>query len=198
MAKQPIKCFNCASCEANISNTLQQNEFLPWSKYHGQYRSGQGFSKLLQKLENKNFEEKEKDMEKIQEKKNRIFNNSFDNNDQINNFFTIKNNKTVNKKIQSEDRPNFMSLKKYKLPRLVESFRRKQKSTDNIPISDDEKEEVIDIVEHSPQILKITKLKNDDIGNQNSTEINNMKNKTGRNSQKNMGNLNGVQSLPFY
>ena len=198
LAKQPIKCFNCASCEANISNTLQQNEFLPWSKYHGQYRSGQGFSKLLKKLDNKNLEEKEKDNEKIQERKNRIFNSSFDNNDQMNNFFTIKNNKTVNKKIQSEDRPNFMSLKKYKLPRLVESFRRKQKSTDNIPISDDEKEEVIDIVEHSPQILKITKLKNDDIGNQNSTEINNMKNKMGRNSQKNMGNLNGVQSLPFY
>ena len=200
LAKQPIKCFNCASCEANVSNTLQQNEYLPWSKYHGQYRIGQGFSKLLQKLENKEDKDKDKDNNKIQEK-NKIFNNSYDNNEITdNNFFIIKNNQISNiKKIKYfEDKPSFSNLRKNKLPRLVENLKRKQKSTDYIPISDDEKEEVIDIVEHSPQILKITKLKNDDIINPNILDINNLKNKTGRNSQNKKINLNRVQSLPLY
>ena len=197
LAKQPIKCFNCASCEANVSNTLQQNEYLPWNKYHGQYRIGQGFSKLLQKLENKN-EDKDKDNNKQQEK-NIILNNSYENNDFFDNFLLTKN-KTIhkNKKVQfSEDKQNYTNLKKHKLPRLVENLKRKQKSTDFIPISDDEKED-IHIEEHSPQILRITKLKNDDIINPNILDINNQKNKTGRNSQNKKINLNRVQSLPLY
>ena len=198
LAKQPIKCFNCASCEANVSNTLQQNEYLPRNKYHGQYRIGQGFSKLLQKLENKNDDEKDKDNNKQQEK-NKIFNSSFDNNENMDqNFFIIKNNLKHYKKTQYlEDKPNVISLRKNKLPRLIESFKRKQKSTDYIPISDDEKEEVINIVEHTPQILKITKLKNDDIINQNIFEFNNLKNKTGRNAQSKSINVNQAQSLPL-
>ena len=53
LAKQPIGCFNCASCEANIRNVSPSNEFLVWNKYpqaERQYNMGQGFSRLLQKL----------------------------------------------------------------------------------------------------------------------------------------------------
>ena len=174
LAKQPLKCFNCASCEANLNNTLQQNDYLPWSKYHGQYRIGQGFSKLLKKL-NDNISEN-KDINKT-EKKNILLNNSFEN--------------------IIEEKPVTISLKKYKLPKLIGSLRRKQKSTSElIPVSDSEKEEKLEINEASPQILKITKLKYDDIQNQNIFELN--KNKTGRNSDKRNNNINRVQSLPLH
>ena len=33
MAKQPLKCFNCASCEANIKNQNPIQEYIPWNKY---------------------------------------------------------------------------------------------------------------------------------------------------------------------
>ena len=53
MAKQPIGCFNCASCEANIKNVHPSNEYLPWNKYPQQdkiYRMGKGFSHMLQMM----------------------------------------------------------------------------------------------------------------------------------------------------
>ena len=53
MAKQPLKCFNCASCEANIKNTQPVQEYIPWNKYpQGEriYRMGQGFSHMLQMM----------------------------------------------------------------------------------------------------------------------------------------------------
>ena len=177
LAKQPLKCFNCASCEAKINNQLQQNDFLPWSKYHGQYRLGQGFSKLLKKLDVKINEEKDSD-------KNKILNSSFED---------LKINHKI---INENDRNIAMSLKKYKLPRLIESFRKKQKSTDIIPITDDEKEEKVEVREASPQIVKIKKLKNEDIANQ--IDIHNLKNRTGRNSDHRSNNINRVQSLPAY
>ena len=83
------------------------------------------------------------------------------------------------------------------MPKLIGSLRRKQKSTSElIPVSDSEKEEKLEINEASPQILKITKLKYDDIQNQNIFELN--KNKTGRNSDKRNNNINRVQSLPLH
>ena len=53
MAKQPVGCFNCASCEANIKNVNPPNEYLPWNKYPHQdkiYRMGKGFSHMLQMM----------------------------------------------------------------------------------------------------------------------------------------------------
>ena len=53
MAKQPVGCFNCASCEANIKNINPSNEYLPWNKYPQQdkiYRMGKGFSHMLQMM----------------------------------------------------------------------------------------------------------------------------------------------------
>ena len=53
MAKQPIGCFNCASCEANIKNVHPSNEYLPWNKYPQQdkiYHMGKGFSHMLQMM----------------------------------------------------------------------------------------------------------------------------------------------------
>ena len=33
LAKQPIGCFNCASCEANIKNVSTSNDYVHWNKY---------------------------------------------------------------------------------------------------------------------------------------------------------------------
>ena len=198
LAKQPIKCFNCASCEANVSsNSLVQNDPISWNKYHGQYRIGQGFSKLLKKLDNKNNEEK--DINKT-EKKNKLINTSFENSETKN--LLMVNNKNENIKMNNkgyEEKHFPTSLKKYKLPRLIESFKRKQKSTDIIPVSDEEKEEHSDLEEASPQLIKITKVKYDEIPNQNILEINNqIKNQTGRNNDNQTNDINRIQSLPLY
>ena len=53
LAKRPLKCFNCASCEANIKNDYNSADYLPWKKYpKGEkiHRMGQGFSHMLQMM----------------------------------------------------------------------------------------------------------------------------------------------------
>ena len=205
LAKQPLKCFNCASCEANVrSNSLQQNEPIARSKYHGQYMIGQGFSKLLKKLNtNRTIEEKEKDLDKS-EKRNKLLNNSFEN-IEFNQILMMNNRneniKKNNKIPGTEDKQVYANLKKYKLPKLFEGFKKKQKSVE-IPVSDEEKDENSENEEGNPKILKITKVnKYEEISqiNQNVLEINNqIKNKTGRNSENKYNTINRIQSLPLY
>ena len=53
LAKKPLKCFNCASCEANVKNDYNSADYLPWKKYpKGEkiHRMGQGFSHMLQMM----------------------------------------------------------------------------------------------------------------------------------------------------
>ena len=54
LAKRPLKCFNCASCEDNIKNeNYNTADYLPWKKYpRGEkiHRMGQGFSHMLQMM----------------------------------------------------------------------------------------------------------------------------------------------------
>ena len=57
LAKQPIKCFNCASCEAHIKNEVPTEEFISWNKYppknkNDNNRIGRGFSHMLQMMTN--------------------------------------------------------------------------------------------------------------------------------------------------
>jgi len=67
MAKQPLKCFNCASCEANLRGGGSTQEYIPWNKYpQGEriYRMGQGFSHMLQMMTSEfvqTFEHNDKD-----------------------------------------------------------------------------------------------------------------------------------------
>ena len=204
LAKQPIKCFNCATCEANIANSTPVNEYLPWNKYpHGekQYRIGQGFSKLLNKLK-KNIDDNNK-LDKVD--KNKLLINSFDH-DKSNKFLSnninnINESMKINYRIPNKEEKNIaINIKKFKLPRVIESFRKKQKSVETIPITDDEKENDEVFIEqenenNSPKILKITKVKND-----NELIRHPLSNKNSRNrSETNSGNkLNRIQSVPFY
>ena len=203
LAKQPIKCFNCATCEANIANSIPQNEYLPWNKYpigEKQYRIGQGFSKLLKKVKNGD------DISKI-DKKNKFLDNTFenDNNSKLfinNSANNINEINIINNKMNNKDDKNLsIKIKRYKLPKLIENFKRKQTSNDDIPISDEEKkmnEEIVienDKQNNSPQILKITKVKNENNLLQNEN-INKMsRNRTGNNSGK---ILYRKQSFPEY
>ena len=178
LAKQPIKCFNCATCEANIANSNPPNEYLAWNKYpqgEKQYRIGQGFSKLLKKIRNS---------EDI-DKKNKFLENSFDydgsNKLMVNSFNTNMNDNKANNK---EEKLLSINNKKYKLPKVVENYRKKQKASETIPISDDEKENEKTFVENenkknSPTILKITKIKSENEQFRNSETItnNNSRNK---------------------
>ena len=204
LAKQPIKCFNCATCEANIANLNPPKEYLPWNKYpYGdkQYRIGQGFSKLLKKL-NKNDDNNKND------KKNKLSDNSIDN-DPSKLIFNSLNNindiiKINNRMSYKEDRSVSLNIKKYKLPKVIENFRKKHKSIDVIPLTDDEKEneeEIIgnEIEVNSPKILKITKIKNESEQTINDQVSNNLsRNKTGRNSANKFNKLNRIQSVPLY
>ena len=174
LAKRPLKCFNCASCEANIKNDYNSADYLPWKKYpKGEkiHRMGQGFSHMLQMMTSefvKSIERNElnQDLEintknnfgsfnsistQINEKNNNInVNNSKDNNDFIRNL--KKNSKIKLPKVHPYSNSK---LKKYKLE-------------ETLPVSDDDYnyQEVVnnnnedDIKEqNSPKILKIYKKK---------------------------------------
>ena len=54
LAKKPLQCFNCASCEAKIKNETPTEEYISWNKYPQQNektnRFGRGFSHMLQMM----------------------------------------------------------------------------------------------------------------------------------------------------
>ena len=53
LAKHPLKCFNCASCDNDIKIDSPKEEFIPWNKilpYNRSYRLGKGFSHMLEKM----------------------------------------------------------------------------------------------------------------------------------------------------
>ena len=55
LAKQPVKCFNCATCDNDIRIESQKEEHVPWNKImpsNKSYRIGKGFSHMLEKISN--------------------------------------------------------------------------------------------------------------------------------------------------
>ena len=184
MAKQPLKCFNCASCEANIKNTLPVQEYIPWNKYpQGEriYRMGQGFSHMLQMMTSEFVKTFENPGEN-----NSTFNFNSDNEaNQINkqgknpngNSHTLLYHSSdksftgmrVNNKEQvKEEALNFYRTGgKVKLPKMKKFIKNhKEKFEESIPVSDEEKDYVGDSVDkmnpvntESPKIMRITKKK---------------------------------------
>ena len=66
LAKKPIGNFQCASCEANLKDLEQKDNFVPWNKYPSReektYRIGHGYSRILEMVNEeviKNFENKD-------------------------------------------------------------------------------------------------------------------------------------------
>ena len=55
LAKQPVKCFNCATCDNDIKIESQKEEHVHWNKIipsNKSYRIGKGFSHMLEKISN--------------------------------------------------------------------------------------------------------------------------------------------------
>ena len=183
MAKQPLKCFNCASCEANIKNTTPIQEYIPWNKYpQGEriYRMGQGFSHMLQMMTTE-FVKTFGDNNNINYNSDSEINNlniksykNSSNNTNTNTFLFNSSDKSfsgmkINNKEQiKDDALNFYRTGgKIKLPKMKKLTRKnKDKLEESIPVSDEEKDYVGDSVDkphpintESPKIVKITKKK---------------------------------------
>ena len=164
MAKQPVGCFNCASCEANIKNVNPSSEYLAWNKYPHQdkiYRMGQGFSHMLQMMTSEFVKsvgnaEKENDNE-ITSRSNNINLNlnileknqlNSDNNErkQSASVLKITGNKEkfaedLLKKINNFNLNTSKNKGKVQLPRVLKfkkKLKLKNEEINNIPVSDDE------------------------------------------------------------
>ena len=178
LAKRPLKCFNCASCEANIKNDYSAADYLPWKKYpRGEkiHRMGQGFSHMLQMMTSefvKSIEKNEFPQEIDISAKNSISNNISAKNSINNNISAHINDKpNIGLIINGKDDTikNLKKFSKIKLPKVKQYSNSKmklKKYDDSLPVSDDENnyiendnyENEIKNKKNSPKILKITKL----------------------------------------
>ena len=187
LAKKPLKCFNCATCEANIKNeNYNTADYLPWKKYpRGEkiHRMGQGFSHMLQMMTSefiKSLEKNEYPLEYDLSARNTNNNNNNNLSNHFNNDRSTVTGFLVNNKeqmpIQDDGFQNLKKNSKMKLPKVKQySKPRIKKHEDTLPISEDENVE--NYVENnnenmpksnSPKILKITKKvkqRNDDKSN---------------------------------
>ena len=163
MAKKPIGCFNCATCEANIKNENPPNEYLAWNKYPQQdkiYRMGQGFSHMLQMMTTEFVKsignaQKESDIALTARNLIRHSNNVLIEKNQLNlNDNSERKNSASVLRVNNKEQVSEETLKKIngynlysskikgkiQLPRVFK-FQKKLKlknEDNNIPISDDE------------------------------------------------------------
>ena len=181
MAKQPLKCFNCATCESNIKNVNPPNDYLPWNKYPPGdkiYRMGQGFSHMLQMMTNefiKNIEKNTNEHNHNEQSYKNLNMNNINENGRINTNNNINSEKTllglsINNREQIFDDSNIIQRKSGKLKLPVMTRYTKQKKNSNFgdaPVSDEEREREKDYnnmfdkfrIVSSPKIMKIMKKK---------------------------------------
>ena len=181
MAKRPLKCFNCATCESNIKNMSPSNDYLPWNKYPpGEkiYRMGQGFSHMLQMMTNefvKNVEKNANELQKENEQSQKSLNlNTINDMGRVNTNF-INNEKTLiglsinNRHHNIDDSQqtvnNNRKSGKVRLPLMTKFMKtKKPKNNIDIPVSDEEGDnnDLFDKFKilGSPKIMKIIKKKN--------------------------------------
>ena len=165
LAKRPLKCFNCASCEANIKNeNYNTADFLPWKKYpRGEkiHRMGQGFSHMLQMMTSEFIKSIEKSEFPLEYDSAKNTNNLSNINERTGMGFMVNNKE----QIQEDGFPNLKKNSKMILPKVKQYSKPKVKRYDEtLPISDDEytdnnneiNKDTIP-VSNSPKILKITK-----------------------------------------
>ena len=183
LAKQPLKCFNCASCEAMVKNEKKEGEYVPWKKYpQGEkiHRMGQGFSHMLQMMTSEFIKSLERNEYSFEGDNN--YNNSSINEKNVNAGFTINNKEQMNPEIFDIKRSQ-----KIQLPKVKNYKNRSKKlNDDNIPISDSDNQ--MDTLENdkikgfssSPRIMKIVRKKkyNDVLPGEFNTVTNDFNSKT--------------------
>ena len=136
LAKNPIKCFNCASCNNDIKVDSPKEEYIHWKRIlptNRSYNQGKGYSHILEKMSNgliNNNDEKNDSKIDISNQDKDIKNNSTYN---INNSTQIEETKMIN----SSDN-NISILKNIGLfernnsqPKLTIKKGRNQKSINN-------------------------------------------------------------------
>ena len=147
-------------CEANIRNVSPSNEFLAWNKYpqaERQYNMGQGFSRLLQKLNGninntnrRNFYERKEISSETELNSSVNLSNIKKNNGHF--FFKMNKREVINDNINDF---GFKFSKKYKLPNVTD----KKKRNEDIPLTDEENEKFNNSMDNtenlSPSIMKI-------------------------------------------
>ena len=207
LAKQPIGCFNCASCEANIKNVSTSNDYVHWNKYpqaERQYHMGRGFSRLLQKIGNEKIQSsiEKKDMSSDNElTKTNYFNNMPNikgNNGHF--FFRINNRETMKDELVETNNSRYK--KNHRLPNL----KNKRAKNENIPLTDEESEikntSMDNSNSNSPKIMKITKKSIEGklgILNPHQMTVNSEhKFNIDSSSIKSKSKLERIQSLPIY
>ena len=204
LAKQPVGCFNCASCEANIKNLSPQDEFCPWNRYPNGEKHfkhlGQGFSKLLQRISESGIK---RDLSPENDSENNLYSSMTNINGNKN--IVLKINHREN--IKDDFKENLFKFnKKYKLPKVFGKKRKKSSKIEELPLIDEENDnksyESLNL--NSPKITKITKKKISDLSEQiliNSKRkslIVDTNNKNDFSSNRHSSKLERVKSLPIY
>ena len=160
LAKKPLNNYLCASCEGIIRGELDKRcEYIPWNKYPNREekytRMGHGFSHMLQMVNDdirKSVDNKEKEKNKIDDKEKDY-------------------NSDEDKKKTSRERTNSpIRLPKVKLrPRNYNNVNLVEEATwDKSPY--DNVDRNLTMVDNSPQIMKISRIKKNIIKNNNSTQ----------------------------
>ena len=98
LAKKPLQCFNCATCDNDIKIEHQKDEYMHWNKILSSNKSfirGKGFSHILEKMSkdliNDCDEKNENENSKINHEKILKNNSSID----INNKIQVEENKLI-------------------------------------------------------------------------------------------------------
>ena len=150
LAKKPLQCFNCATCDNDIKIEHQKDEYMHWNKILSSNKSfikGKGFSHILEKMtkdlindcDEKNENENSKinhekilknnssiDINnKIQVEENKLISND-KNNNTIDNIAQIERSNFINKIpiIKGRNQRNINSVK-MRLPQVVDKARKK-------------------------------------------------------------------------
>ena len=150
LAKKPLQCFNCATCDNDIKIEHQKDEYMHWNKILSSNKSfirGKGFSHILEKMtkdlindcdeKNENENSKinhEKSLKnnssidinnKIQVEENKLISND-KNNNTIDNIAQIERSNFINKIpiIKGRNQRNINSVK-MRLPQVVDKARKK-------------------------------------------------------------------------
>ena len=187
LAKQPMKCFNCATCEAKIKNESTSEEFISWNKYpppnkHDNInnRFGRGFSHMLQMMTSDllNNIDNNTNINNVKEEENNHKNNlvnSFSTNIENNKHIPIAKIATIEKSANITSKKNMKKengrssvpkmVGRFKLPKMNEG-NKKFKNEESVTIFDDEKNNINGNIESmnlsdnensSPKIIKIIK-----------------------------------------
>ena len=187
LAKQPLKCFNCATCEANIKNDYSPADYLPWKKYpRGEkiHRIGQGFSHMLQMMTSEFIKSLERN-DYPQELDLNIRNSAVNNNANVQTTDKSINGLNINNKemLKEDLARNLKKLSKMNLPKVKQysNSRAKTKNfNESMPISDEEQnymesinnnENESKLNPNSPRILKIRRKEKSTLGKTNIKDI---------------------------